>query len=53
MAYKIKTKKDKEAINNSIAHLNGYALVVKSRTGYKPFAVEEAIRGLKRIRKKK
>lgn len=46
-------KKNKEAIKSSIAHLNGYALVMRRATGYRPVAVLDNIKELKSLLKKK
>jgi len=36
----------RKTIENAIAHLNGYALIIKARTGYNPVAVDECIKEL-------
>ena len=47
------TNKEKETVNGAIAHLRGYAILVRNKTGYKPVAVNENIKKLKRILKNK
>jgi hypothetical protein len=42
-------KQNIKTIQNSIAHLNGYALIIKARTGYNPIAVDECIKELNNI----
>ena len=37
-------------INDAIAHLNGYALMVQNRTGFKPVAVFDTIKELNELK---
>lgn len=46
---KVDVEQGKRTIQDAIAHLNGYALVVKARTGYNPIAVDDCIKELKRL----
>lgn len=48
MKNKRQTRENK-AIQDAIAHLNGYATVVQASTGYKPIAVYETIEELRRM----
>ena len=43
-------KKCQKTISDAIKHLNGYAVMVKSKTGYKPVAVKNTIKKLKKIK---
>lgn len=48
--YKDEERTQKEfnkTIESAIAHLNGYALIIESKTGYIPVAVNEIIDKLK------
>lgn len=38
-----------QLIKDAIAHLNGYALCMQTMTGYKPVAVYDCIKDLKRL----
>ncbi len=40
-------KQDKKTIESAIAHLNGYASIIQSRTNYIPVAVDDCIKELK------
>ena len=42
-------KNEIKTIQDAIAHLNGYALIIKARTGYTPVAVDDCISKLKKI----
>lgn len=44
--------KDKLVIESAIAHLNGYALTMKSLTGFNPIAVYKNIKELKKLKRK-
>lgn len=50
---KIITTKQIKAIQNAIAHLNGYASIIQARTGYIPVAVDDCIKELNLIILKK
>jgi hypothetical protein len=43
-------KKRNEIIDHAIAHLNGYALIVKARTGFIPVAVNDCIKDLRGLK---
>jgi len=43
-------KKQIETLDSAIAHLNGYAAIIESRTGFKPVAVDNCIKELRKIK---
>jgi len=46
-----KKKSKKQIINHAIAHLNGYAKIMRIRIGCRPLAVHESIKDLEGLRK--